>query len=261
MTFEDISYERRDGVAYVTIDRQEKLNAVRLPTLVELREAIADANDAPEIGVIVVTGAGERAFCSGGELTMPLDPDEDRRFMREALRLAEEMRGGGKPIIARIKGWCIAAGNELNMLCDLSIASQSARFGHTGPRVGSVPTWYGIQGLLASVGEKRTREIVYRCGHHSAEQALAWGWINHVAAEDELDAAVHSCCLDILDKGPAAIKLAKSYINTLTDAMHATVYQGIESILLLHQTEEAAEGMRAFLERREPHYRRPSDES
>ena len=256
MSFEDIEYAVRDGVAEVTIARPEKLNAVRVATLREMREAIAAANDDGDVGVVVLTGAGERAFCSGGELTFPLDPQEDRRFMREALRLSEEMRGGGKPLIAKIRGYCIGGGNEINMQCDISIAAASAKFGHTGPKIGSVPVWYGIQTLLTSVGEKRTREIVYLCRQYTAEQALQWGWINAAVPADELDATVTQWCQEILAKGPSAVRLAKLYINSLSDTQHASVYQGVESILMLHSTDEAAEGMSAFAEKRAPDYTR-----
>lgn len=253
---DDIQYDVKDGIARLTIQRPEKLNALRVRSVRELREALATANADANVGVSMITGAGDRAFCSGGELSFPLDPKEDREFMREALRLSEEMRGGGKPIVARVNGWCIGAGNELNMLCDLSVAADTATFGHTGPRIGSSPVWYGLQTLLASVGEKRTREIVYLCRRYSAAEALAMGWINAVAPAEELTDRVEAICREVLDKGPAAIRLAKLYINSLTDSMHSTVYQGIESILMLHETEEAAEGMSAFAEKRPADYSR-----
>jgi naphthoate synthase/2-ketocyclohexanecarboxyl-CoA hydrolase len=255
-SFEDIEYRVADGVAHVTIDRQKKLNAVRVQSLEELRSALAQANEDPDVGVVVLSGAGERAFCVGGELAAPIDPAEDRRFMRAALRFSEEMRAGGKPVVAKVRGYCIGGGNEINMLCDLSIAGESARFGHTGPKIGSVPLWYGVQVLLATVGEKRAREIVYLCRQYSAAQALDWGWINAVAPDDELDATVDQWCGEILSKGPGALRLAKLHINALSDSMHGSVYQGIESILMLHGTEEAAEGMSAFQEKRPPDFSR-----
>jgi dihydroxynaphthoic acid synthetase len=256
MTFEDIEYSVADGVAQITIARPEKLNAVRAPTLGELREAIAAANDDREVGVVVLTGSGDRAFCSGGELSFPLDPREDRRFMRAALRLSEEMRGGGKPVIAKVRGYCIGGGNEINMLCDLSIAAASAKFGHTGPKIGSVPVWYGLQSLLTSVGEKRTREIVYLCRQYTAEQALEWGWVNAVVADDALDDEVAQWSREILEKGPSALRLAKLYVNSLSDSMHSSVYQGVESILMLHTSDEAQEGMSAFAAKHPPDYTR-----
>jgi dihydroxynaphthoic acid synthetase len=251
----DVRYQVTDGIAAITIARPQRLNTFTTHTLDELILTFGMAGDDPDVGVVVLSGEGDKAFSAGGELTGGFDPDEDRRFFRRALMLASTMRGLGKPIIAKIRGWCIGGGNELNMLCDLSLAAESARFGHTGPKIGSTPVWYGIQGLLASVGEKRTREIVYLCRHYSAHEAVTMGWINAAVPDDALDEEVNRWCKELLAKGPTSLALAKAVINTLTDQMQSSISIGTEAVQLLHATPEAAESVAAFIEKRAPRIR------
>jgi dihydroxynaphthoic acid synthetase len=244
-----------DAIAHITIARPQRLNSFTTHTLNELITAFNVAADDSDVGVVVLSGEGNKAFSAGGELVGGFDPEEDRRFFRSALTLATTLRNLGKPIIAKIRGWCIGGGNELNMLCDLSLAAESAKFGQTGPKVGSVPVWYGIQGLLASVGEKRTREIVYLCRHYTAHEAEAMGWINKAVPDGELDDEVDRWCKELLAKGPASLALAKAAINALTDQMQSSVSIGAEAVQLLHATPEADEARRAFVEKRAPHLR------
>lgn len=255
--FTDIHYATtEDDIANITIARPHRLNSFTIHTLDELIAAFNTAADDTNVGVVVLSGEGEKAFSAGGELVGGFDPEEDRRFFRRALTLATTIRNLGKPVIAKIRGWCIGGGNELNMLCDLSLAAESAKFGQTGPKVGSVPVWYGIQGLLASVGEKRTREIVYLCRHYTAHEAAAMGWINAAVPDEELDGEVERWCKELLAKGPAALALAKATVNALTDQLQSSVSIGAEAVQLLHGTPEAAEARTAFVEKRTPRLRR-----
>ncbi|HZQ28192.1 MAG TPA: enoyl-CoA hydratase-related protein [Acidimicrobiales bacterium] len=254
---EEILYEINGGVARVTINRAHRMNAFTLEGAERLVTCIQQAGADPEVGVIVLTGAGERAFCTGGDVGdfESFTIDVDRAMNTTLLRLSHELRTCGKPVIARVNGYCIGAGNELNMLCDLTIAAEHARFGQTGPKMGSVPNWWVTQLLPRSVGEKRAREIVYLCLQYSAEEARDMGWVNRVVPKEELDAAVAEWCERLLTMSPTALRLAKMAINQGSDQAFAAVTQGMELITFFHDTDESREGMRAFLEKRPPKFR------
>src|SRR5512140_1667122 len=179
--YQDILYEKNDGVARITINRPKVLNAFRFETIDDLADAFRDVSVDPDIGVVVVSGAGKN-FSSGGDVNMEAGFDESaaRKLYDRCLLLSTVMRNLGRPIIAAVRGYCIGGGNELNMLCDLTIAEESAKFGHTGPRVGSVPIWYGTQMLCLTVGDKKAREIVYLCRLHDATEAARMGMVNKV---------------------------------------------------------------------------------
>jgi dihydroxynaphthoic acid synthetase len=253
--YTDIVYLKDAGVARVTISRPEKMNAFRQQTLVEMTAAFADAAADDRIGVVVLTGAGDRAFCTGGEIEGELTLEAERLFLADCLRLSREIRGCGKPVIARVKGWCLAAGNELNMQCDLTIAAESARFGHVGAKLGSVPYWFAIQMLPRAVGDKRAREIVMLCEHYSAAEAQEMGWINRVVPDDDLDRAVDEWAGKLLERAPTALRLAKVALNSAMDNDLASVAHGLELLPFLHHTPEAREGLSAFLEKRKPNFR------
>lgn len=257
MTAQEIAYEVRSGVATVTIHREERMNAFTLSGAAQLLESLQRAADDDDVGVVVLTGAGERAFCTGGDVGdfEAFTIDVDRSMNRILLRLAHEMRTCGKPIIARVNGYCIGAGNELNMLCDLTVAAEHARFGQTGPKMGSVPNWWVTQLLPRSVGDKRAREIVYLCLQYSADEAQSLGWVNRVVAMDDLDSAVEEWCERLLTMSPTALRLAKMAINQGSDQLVGAVNQGIELITFFHDTDESREGMTAFMEKRPPKFR------
>jgi dihydroxynaphthoic acid synthetase len=254
---EEILYDVADGVARVTINRPERLNAFTLDGARRMLECFSAAADDTAVGVVVLTGAGERAFCTGGDVGdfEEFTIEVDRAMNATLLRLAQEMRNSGKPVIARVDGYCVGAGNELNMLCDLTIASDRSRFGQTGPKMGSVPNWWVTQLLPRAVGEKRAREIVYLCEQYSAEQAREMGWVNRVVPAAELDAAVDAWCASLLAKSPTALRLAKMALNQASDQLGGAVTQGMELLTFFHDTTESREGMQAFMEKRSPVFR------
>jgi naphthoate synthase/2-ketocyclohexanecarboxyl-CoA hydrolase len=255
--YTDIQWNVESGVATITINRPEVHNAIRDVSVEELIHAFDRADDDPDVGVIVLTGAGDRAFCTGGDIGFEdrLDPEEGRRFGRILMRLSQTMRGSGKPIIAKIRGWCVGGGNELNLLCDLSVAADTARFGHTGPRMGSVPIWYGTQLMPHLVGEKRAKEIIMLCEKYSANQAEAMGWINRSVPEDSLDELVDGWCQTLLSRSPQSLRLTKFSIDYESDKLWPSVRSGFEVLNYIHGTDEFHEGTTAFLQKREPNFR------
>ncbi len=180
MSYEDILYESAAGVATITINRPEVRNAVRPRTYEELAQAMGVAAADPEVGVVVLAGAGDKAFCSGGDVRdqSRRTPHQGRMHMRRLFALSSIMRTMDKPIIAKVRGYCVGGGNELNLFCDLTIAAETAIFGQTGPRVGSIPIWGACQLLARYVGERKAREIVYTCRQYSAREAVEMGLIN-----------------------------------------------------------------------------------
>ncbi len=259
--YEDIRYEVADGRATITIDRPERLNAFRGVTLLEMSEAFERAAGDDAVGVIVLTGAGDRAFCVGGDVREPTrTAAEKRRGHAIANRLAVAMRNGGKPILARVRGYCIGGGNELNIVCDLTVSGTSGRFGQAGPKIGSAPLWWGSQLLPAIVGEKRAREILYLTRQYSAEEALAMGLVNAVVPDEELDAEVDRWCETILRRSPQGLRLAKIGLNARTDALYSSTQHGLELMALNHvYGPEPREGITSFQERRPPDWRRFRD--
>ena len=254
--FDDILYEVNGGVARITINRPRVHNAFRLETLDELVTAFRAAEADPSVGVIVLTGAGDRAFSSGGDVRMEeeSDPGKARQLARKSIDLAMVMRSCGKPVIARVCGWAIGGGNELHMLCDFTIASENSIFGQVGPTMGSVPIWWGTQLLPRLVGEKRAREIVMLCERYTAQQAYEMGLINKVVPLEELDAEVQRWCDRLLKMSPQSLRVAKLSLNYESDHLWSSVLHGFEMISFIHGTEEFHEGTRAFLEKRPPDF-------
>ena len=256
LKFEDILYEKKDRVARVTINRPDMRNALRSTTREELAIAIEDAWVDDDIGVIVVTGAGDKAFCAGGDLSWITDPKKkvDAYFMLVHYRLATAMRCCGKPIIARVNGYCIGGGNELNMLCDLTIASEYSIFGQAGPLIGSAPIWYGMQLLQRSVGDKKAREIVYLCNRYTAKEAQEMGWVNKVVQKDKLDEEVDAWCKKILEMSPQSLRIAKFQINFASDTASPQITHGLELARFFLKSPEMVEGATAFMEKRKPDF-------
>jgi len=257
-SFEDILYEVADGRATVTINRPDRLNAFRPQTIRELAEAFEAAADDEAVGVIVFTGAGERAFCVGGDVREPTSTMAQKRGLHHLHdRLGLAIRNNGKPILLKVRGYCIGGGNELNVICDLTIAGESAKFGQAGPRIGSAPLWWGCQLLPAVVGEKKAREILYLTRQYSAQEALEMGLVNKVVPDEELDAEVDRWCEQILRRSPQGLRLAKIAMNAATDQLYSSTQHGLELVALNHvHGPEPAEGIASFQEKRPADWRR-----
>jgi len=257
MDYEDILYEVGGGRVTITINRPEKLNAFRGRTILELCDAFERAGDDEAVGVIVFTGAGERAFCVGGDVMEPTRTMQEKRQGHIlGPRLASSMRNNGTPIICRVRGWCIGGGNELNIMSDLTTTDTTGRFGQAGPKIGSAPLWWGCQLMPAVVGEKKAREIVFLTRHYGAEDAMQMGLVNLVTEPDALDAAVDEWCDDILRKSPEGLRLAKIAMNTATDALYGSVNAGMELMALNHvYGPEPGEGIKAFQQKRPADWR------
>jgi dihydroxynaphthoic acid synthetase len=256
LKFENILYEKKNRIARVTINRPDVRNALNSATREELAIAIEDAWVDDNIGVIVLTGAGDKAFSAGGDLSWIVDPKKkvDAKFMLVHYRLANAMRHCGKPIIARVNGYCVGGGNELNMLCDLTMASEDSVFAQAGPLVGSAPIWYGLQQLQHSVGDKKAREIVYLCNRYTAQEAMEMGWVNKVVPKEKLDEAVNAWCERLLQMSRQSLRIAKFQINFASDMAHAQITHGLELARFFMKAPEMVEGAKAFLEKRRPDF-------
>ncbi|NYT62498.1 enoyl-CoA hydratase/isomerase family protein [Alcaligenaceae bacterium] len=255
-TFSDIIYEAKDGVATITINRPEKYNAFRGKTCDELIEALNLAGWDKSVGVIVLTGTGTKAFCTGGDQSAHDGGYDGRGIIGLPVEeLQSTIRDMPKPVIARVNGYAIGGGNVLVTCCDLAIASDTAIFGQVGPKVGSVDPGFGTALLSRVVGEKRAREIWFLCRKYSAQEALNMGLINTVVPADQLDAEVDKWCQEILALSPTAISIAKRSFNADTDSIKGIGGLGMQALSLYYSTEEAKEGVQAFLEKRKPDFR------
>jgi 2-ketocyclohexanecarboxyl-CoA hydrolase len=257
MTYEDILFTAEGGVATIVINRPKVLNAFRGRTCEELIHAFNRAGWDKSVGVIVLTGAGDRAFCTGGDQSAH-DGNYDGRGLigLPVEELQSVIREVPKPVIARVQGYAIGGGNVLATLCDLTIASERAVFGQVGPRVGSVDPGFGTAYLARIVGEKKAREIWYLCRRYSAAEALAMGLVNAVVPHEQLDAEVAKWCAEILEKSPTALAIAKRSFNADTDSIRGISGMGMQALALYYATEESREGVRAFNEKRKPEFRR-----
>ncbi|MDR7260312.1 2-ketocyclohexanecarboxyl-CoA hydrolase [Sphingomonas sp. BE270] len=259
-TYEDILYEEReDGVAKITINRPASYNAFRGQTVDELIHAFQRAGWNKKIGVIVLTGAGDKAFCTGGDQgahdgqydgrgTIGLPIDELQSLIRDV----------PKPVIARVNGFAIGGGNVLATICDLTIASDKAQLGQVGPKVGSVDPGFGTAYLSRIVGEKKAREIWYLCRRYTAQEALAMGLVNAVVPHDELDAEVDRWCAELVERSPVAISLAKRSFNADSENIRGISSMGMAALSLYYDTDESKEGGIAFREKRKPDFRNPA---
>lgn len=258
MHLQDVLYEVRDGVARITINRPDKYNAFREETLDDLIAAFSEAEVDRQVGVIVLTGAGEKAFCSGGDIAWEdaSDPAGAARMNRRTSTLSLIMRGCGKPVIARVRGFAVGGGNELQMLCDMTIASEDSTFGQAGPKMGSVPVWWGTQLLPRIVGERKAREIVMLCQKIPAREAEQLGLVNKVVPVEELDSAVDEWCEILLGLSPQALRVAKLSLNFESDQLWPSVQHGQQMINFIHGTAEFHEGTQAFLQKRKPDFQR-----
>ena len=258
--YDDIRYEHSGtGIAKITIDRQHVRNAFRPKTVSELIDAFGRARDDAGIGVVLLTGAGDMAFCSGGDMNVKTQAgyaDDEGVARLNVLDLQRQIRSLPKVVIALVNGYAVGGGHVLHVVCDLSIASENAIFGQTGPRVGSFDGGYGATMLARIVGHKRAREIWYLCRQYSAQQALDMGLVNTVVPYEQLDDEGVRWAEEILDKSPTAIRMLKRSFNADVDGLAGIQELAGDATMLFYQTEEAHEGSRAILENRKPDYRK-----
>lgn len=257
MSYEDILFDVRDGVARITINRPQVHNAFRGKTCEELIDALQKAGWDRSVGVIVLGGAGEKAFCTGGDQSAHAGSYDGRGTIGLPIEeLHSTLRDVPKPVIARVQGYAIGGGNVLATLCDLTIASEKAVFGQVGPKVGSVDPGFGTAYLARVIGEKRAREMWYLCRRYTAQQALEMGLANAVVPSDELDAEIDRWCAEIMEKSPTALSLAKRSFNADSDNIRGIASMGMQGLALYYDTEESKEGVRAFQEKRKPDFRK-----
>ena len=258
----DIRYATADGMAKITIDRPEKRNAFRPQTLFELERAFNLARDDSMVGVIILTGAGDYAFCSGGDQLIRGDDGYigDDAVARQGigrlnvLDLQVQIRRTPKPVVAMVAGYAVGGGHVLHVVCDLTIAADNARFQQTGPRVGSFDGGYGSGLLAAQIGQKRAREIWFLCRQYDAEQALEWGLVNAVVPLAELEAETVAWCQQMLQHSPLSLRLLKASMNAADDGLAGVQQLAGDATLLFYLTAEAQEGRNAYQERRPPDF-------
>jgi naphthoate synthase len=256
---EDVAYEVDDGLAWITIDRPERLNAFRARTVDELIASLKRAWADATVGVVALTGAGERAFCVGGDQKQRAEsgdygPSESGLFEVETLH--RTIREVPKPVIAAVNGYAIGGGHVLHLLCDLSIAADHAEFGQTGPRVGSFDAGFGTGYLARVVGEKRAREIWFLCRRYDAATAERWGLVNRVVPAAELRAEVRRCADEILALSPTALRFLKASFNAETEHLAGVGQLAFSGLREFADSDEAREGVRAFAEKRVPDFSR-----
>jgi 2-ketocyclohexanecarboxyl-CoA hydrolase len=255
--YEDIIYQAENGVATITINRPQKLNAFRGKTCEELISAFHRAGWNGDIGVIVLTGTGEKAFCTGGDQSAHEGSYDGRGMIGLPIEdLQRVIRDVPKPVIAKVRGYAIGGGNVLALICDLTIAAESAVFGQVGPKMGSVDPGFGTAYMARVIGEKRAREVWYLCRRYSARDALAMGMVNAVVPDGELDAEVARWCAEIVEKSPTAIAIAKRSFNADTAGIIGIADMGMQALAMYYQTEESKEGVQALKEKRKPEFRK-----
>jgi naphthoate synthase len=253
----DIRYQKLGGVAKVTINRPEVRNAFRPQTLFEMSAAFEDAREDPEVGVIILTGEGEKAFCSGGDQRIRgqegyLGKDGVPRL--NVLDLQRQIRSLPKPVVAMVAGYAIGGGHVLHVVCDISIAADNARFGQTGPRVGSFDGGFGASTLASLVGLKKAKEIWFLCRQYDAEAALRMGLVNAVVPLAELESETLKWCQEMLKLSPLALRLLKSSFNAALDGQAGIQELAGNATLLYYMSAEAQEGRDAYVQKRPPDF-------
>jgi naphthoate synthase len=255
--YEDILYQHYDGIAKITINRPRVRNAFRPSTVNEMREALQDARRNPSIGVIILTGAGEMAFCSGGDQKVRGHTGYKDQLGNEDLNVLDfqrDIRTCPKPVIAMVAGYAIGGGHVLHMMCDLTIAAENAVFGQTGPKVGSFDGGFGASYMARIVGQKKAREIWFLCRQYNAEQALDMGLVNTVVPLNRLEEETIAWCREILSKSPIAIRCLKAALNADCDGQAGLQDLAGNATMLFYMTEEGQEGRNAFVEKRPPDF-------
>jgi naphthoate synthase len=255
--YQDILFEKAGGIAKITMNRPEVRNAFRPETLTEMIEAFTLAGEDPEIGVVILTGKGKEAFCAGGDQKVRghggyVGKDGVPRL--NALDLQRTIKYLPKPVIAMVAGYAIGGGHVLHLLCDLTIAADNARFGQTGPRVGSFDAGWGATYMARVVGHKKAREIWYLCRQYSAQEALDMGLVNAVVPLERLEEETVQWASEILEKSPTAIRFLKAAFNADTDGLAGIQQLAGDATMLFYMTEEGKEGRDAFVEKRKPDF-------
>ncbi len=262
--FTDIKYQMGDGIAKITINRPELHNAFRPQTIIELIEAFHLARDNEDIGVIILTGEGTKAFCSGGDISVRGDDGylgDDKLSKKgigrlNVLDLQVQIRRTPKPVVAMVAGWAVGGGHVLHVVCDLTVAADNAKFGQTGPMVGSFDGGYGAGLLAAHVGQKKAREIWFMTRQYDAQEALAMGLVNTVVPVAELEAETVSWCREMLRNSPLALRLLKSSLNAADDGLAGVQQLAGDATLLFYMSEEGQEGRDAYKEKRAPDFKK-----
>lgn len=256
--FTDIVYEKcSDGIAKITINRPQVHNAFRPQTVMEMSRVLNDARNDADVGVIILTGMGENAFCSGGDQKVRgtggyVGDDGTPRL--NVLDLQREIRTCPKPVVAMVAGWCVGGGHVLHMMCDLTIAAENAMFGQTGPRVGSFDGGWGASYMARIVGQKKAREIWFLCRFYNVKEALDMGLVNTVVPLEKLEAETVQWCREMLANSPLALRCLKAALNADCDGQAGLQELAGNATLLYYMTEEGREGKNAFLEKRRPDF-------
>ncbi len=258
--FEDVIYEKSDeGIARITINRPEVRNAFRPQTVSELSRAFDDARNDPDVGVVILTGKGPEAFCSGGDQRVRGQGGyvgQDGVPRLNVLDLQRQIRTLPKPVVAMVAGYAIGGGHILHLVCDLTIAADNARFGQTGPRVGSFDGGFGSSYLARVVGQKKAREIWFLCRQYDAQQALEMGLVNTVVPLAELEAETIKWCREMLELSPLALRCIKAALNADCDGQTGLQELAGNATLLYYMTEEGNEGREAYLAKRRPNFKK-----
>src|SRR5881397_3468889 len=258
-TFTDILYEKAEGIAKITINRPDVRNAFRPLTVREMIQAFEDVREDPEVGVAILTGAGNEAFCSGGDQRVRgaagyVGDDQVPRL--NVLDLQKRIRSLPKPVVAMVAGFAIGGGHVLHVVCDLTLAAENARFGQTGPKVGSFDGGFGAAYLARIVGQKRAREIWYLCRQYDAKEALMMGLVNAVVPLERLEEETVAWCREMLAMSPMALRCLKAALNADCDGQAGLQELAGNATLLYYLSEEGKEGKNAFLEKRKPDFRK-----
>tara|TARA_B110000014_G_scaffold214486_1_gene167711 strand:+ start:535 stop:1365 length:831 start_codon:yes stop_codon:yes gene_type:complete len=261
--FKDIRYEagiqNAQGIAKITINRPKVRNAFRPQTVFELKEAFTLAREDQNIGVIILTGEGEKAFCSGGDQKIRGDKGyigEDGVQRLNILDVQRQIRTIPKPVIAMVAGYAVGGGHVLHMMCDLTIAAENAQFGQTGPKVGSFDGGWGASYMARIIGQKRAREMWFTCRFYDAKQALDWGLVNDVVPIDSLEKSTVGLCNEILERSPMAIRILKAALNADCDGQSGLQQLAGDATMLFYMSDEAQEGRDAFKEKRKPNFKK-----
>lgn len=256
-TYTDILFEQYGGIAKITINRPEVYNAFRPQTNIEMLDAMSICRERPDIGVVVLTGAGDKAFCSGGDQHVKgrggyIDANGVPRL--NVLDLYKAIRSIPKPVIAMVNGYAIGGGNVLQVVCDLTIAGDNARFGQAGPKVGSFDAGLGSQYLARCVGQKKAREIWFLCRQYTAKEAEAMGMVNKVVPLERLEDETVEWCETIMQRSPMAVRMIKRSLNAELDGQRGMMEFAGDATLMFYLMDEAQEGKNAFLEKRDPDF-------
>lgn len=258
-TYQDIKFEKMDGIAKITINRPEVRNAFRPETIKELSDAFHLAREDGDIGVVILTGEGKEAFCSGGDQRVRGDKGyvgKDGTPRLNVLDLQKQIRSLPKPVVAMVAGWAIGGGHVLHVVCDLTISADNGKFGQVGPKVGSFDGGFGASYLSRIVGQKKAREIWYLCKVYNAQEALEMGLVNKVVPYENLEEETLSWCRQMLEHSPLALRCLKSAFNADCDGQVGLQELAGNATLLYYMSEEAQEGKNAFLEKRKPNFKK-----